>query len=399
MQRILLLMMIYIAFISLGLPDTALGVAWPTMRHSLSLPLEAAGIFVMVTTLCTTISSFMSGHFLGKLGTGKVVFISCVMTGLALLGYSISPSFGWLLLLTIPLGLGAGAVDTGLNNYVAVHYSSRQMSWLHCFWGVGAFFGPNIMNFMIVRTTHWEVGYRVIGLTQLAIALLLFISLPLWKQNENKHASSTEEHEKAAPVSRLILTEKLKGLVLLRKKGVLLSILVFPLYVGVEGGTGLWLGSYLIDGMGLPQIRAGIIVSLFYLSITVGRFLNGLIAERFTNKQLIRMGLVILVVGVFLLNIPFKFLLIPSVLLLGLGCAPIFPSMVHETPQLFGKINSQAITGFQIGSAYLSGVVITPIIGLLASHLSIQMIPIMIGLFSVIMILSTERLNSVSQKA
>jgi fucose permease len=382
MQGLFLLAIIYIAFISLGLPDTVLGVAWPTMRHSLGLPLEAAGIFTMVTTLGTAFSSFVSGHILGKLGTGRVVFASCAMTGLALLGYSASPSFAWLLLLTIPLGIGAGAVDTGLNNYVANNYSSRQMSWLHCFWGVGAFLGPNIMNALIVRSDSWRSGYRIIGFTQLSIALVLLATLPLWK-NHGGQKNTQEETQHA----------KVRGMDLFRKKGVVLSILAFPLYVAVEAGTGLWLGSYLIEGRGMAQSRAGMLVAAFYASITAGRFLNGFIAEKLTNKSLIRIGVLVMCAGVALFNVPVDYLLIPGILLLGLGCAPIFPSMIHQTPRLFGSANSEAITGYQVGMAYLSGVFLTPVIGLLASRVSIAMIPFSIGFFTLTILFITERLN------
>lgn len=382
-KKIALLSVIYLAFISLGLPDTVLGVAWPVMRMDLGLPLEAAGIFIMVTTIGTALSSFASGKILDRIGTGKVILISCVMTGGALLGYSIVPAFIGLLLLTIPLGVGAGAVDTGLNNYVAIHYSSKHMSWLHCFWGVGAFFGPNIMTWMIVQSGHWQVGYQTIGILQLGIASLLLITLPLWKSNGNEIKQHHDEEIHA----------KVRGMELLRKKGVVLSILAFPLYVGVEAGTGLWLGSYLIEGQHMAQLQAGILVSLFYGSITIGRFINGFIAEKYENKQLIRLGLSIMVVGVILFNLPINGLIIPSILLIGLGCAPIFPSMIHQTPRLFGTSNSQVITGYQVGMSYLSGVVITPIIGLLASHIAIQMIPLTIGFFTVMMVFATERMN------
>lgn len=386
MARIFLLIIIYIAFISLGLPDSALGVAWPSMRNSLGLPLEAAGIFAMVTTVGTAFSSFISGHVLKKLGTGKVVFLSCAMTGTALLGYSFAPSFNWLLLLTIPLGLGAGAVDTGLNNYVANNFSARHMSWLHCFWGVGAFMGPNIMNLIIVNFNNWRMGYRVIGFLQLFISLILFSTLRLWKKNKENDNVHEEHHV------------KVRGLDLFRKKGVLLSILAFPVYIGVEGGIGLWLGSYLIEGKGTAQIKAGIIVSLFYLSITIGRFLNGIITEKFSNKQLIRIGIIIMIIGVALFNISLNTLTIPSVILIGLGCAPIFPSMIHETPQLFGRVNSEVITGYQVGMAYLAGILVTPVIGVFASIMSMKIIPILFALFTLVLLVITESLNYVTKK-
>lgn len=380
MATIILIIVIYIAFISLGLPDSLLGVAWPTMRVGMKLPLEAAGIFVMITTFMTAISSFVSGYVIRRFGTGPVTFISCVLTGSALLGYSMAPSFAWLLLFTLPLGFGAGAVDTGLNNYVAKHFSSRHMSWLHCFWGVGASVGPNIMTYMIAQADSWRMGYRTIGLIQLALSIILLLSLPLWKERESK--ADTEEH-----------LAKIKGVNILRQPGVLLAILAFPLYIGVEGGTGMWLGSLLVESREIPQVTAGVWVSLFYLSITVGRFLTGFVTNRLTNRQLIWGGLGIALVGSILLAIPVKALTLPGIILIGLGCAPVFPCMVHETPRRFGHAQSEVITGYQVGMAYLSGVVVIPLIGLLAGRISLEVVPFCVMLFSVLTLAGTERLN------
>lgn len=383
-KGILLLGVIYLSFISLGLPDTVLGIAWPSMRLSLNLPLEAAGIFAMVTTLGTALSSFSSGWVLKKLGIGKVVFFSCILTAGALLGYSFSPSFLWLLLLTIPLGIGAGSVDTGLNNYVANNYSAMHMSWLHCFWGLGAFFGPNIMTFVLGNLGDWRKGYQVIGSLQFVIAFLLLVSLPLWKKSNN---DNSESHH-----------EKLTGLSLLRKKGVLLSILAFPIYVGVEAGIGLWFGSYLIEGLNFSQGRAGIIVSLFYLSLTIGRFLNGIISNKFSTKAIIRGGIFIMILGLSVLILPFKTMTTLGIIFAGLGCAPIFPSMIHQTPKLFGSSNSEEITGYQVGMAYLAGLLITPLIGLLANRLFIGIIPILYIFFTLLLLVITEKLNFVIEK-
>lgn len=383
-KGILLLGIIYLSFISLGLPDTVLGIAWPSMRIDLNLPLEAAGIFTMVTTLGTALSSFSSGWILKKLGIGKVILFSCILTAFALLAYSFSTSFLWLLLLTIPLGIGAGSVDTGLNNYVANNYSARHMSWLHCFWGLGAFMGPNIMTFVLENLGDWRKGYKIIGILQFFIAFILIISLTLWK---NKEKSISESHH-----------EKLTGLKLLRKKEVLLSILAFPIYVAVEGGIGLWLGSYLIEGLKLSQGKAGLIVSLFYLSLTIGRFLNGIISNNFSTKSVIRGGIIIMIFGLFILVLPFKEITVISIILVGLGCAPIFPSMIHQTPKLFGSINSEEITGYQVGMAYLAGLIITPLVGLMANRFFIGIIPILYLLFTSLLLLITENLNCIISK-
>ncbi len=382
MANTILLVVIYIAFISLGLPDTLLGTAWPTMRSTLNLPLEAAGLFTMITTLCTAISSFISGHIISRLGTGRVTLISCIMTGLMLLGYSFAPSFMWFLIFTIPLGFGAGAVDTGLNNYIAKYYSSRHMSWLHCFWGVGASLGPSIMTYAITQLNNWRVGYRSIGIIQLSLSVILLLSLPLWKEKQ-----SQQDHvEQANRIRKNVL----------QNKGVWLSIIVFPLYIGIEAGTGVWLGSLLVEGRNINQLTAGIWISLFYMSITGGRFLSGFIISKFTNRQMIQGGLIIAIIGALLLILPGKALILPGIIFIGLGCAPVFPCMVHETPRRFGNSQSEIITGYQVGTAYLSGVVIIPLIGLLAGRVSLETIPICIFLFAVLTLIGTERLNKIT---
>ncbi|MCX7708836.1 MAG: MFS transporter [Clostridia bacterium] len=382
MPSTILLIVIYIAFISLGLPDSLLGTAWPSMRSTLKLPLEAAGIFISITTLSTAISSFVSGHVISRLGTGKVTFISCVLTGSMLLGYSLAPSYLWLLILTIPLGFGAGAVDTGLNNYVAKYFSSRHMSWLHCFWGVGASLGPSIMTLAITQANSWRIGYRVIGFIQLSLSVILLITLPLWKEKET-HQEHTEQ------------TKNVHGNVL-KNMGVWLSIIAFPLYIGIEAGTGVWLGSLLVEGRGIDQVTAGLWISLFYVSITVGRFLSGLITDKFSNRQMIRGGLIIAIAGAALLTLPVKALILPGIVLIGLGCAPVFPCMIHETPRRFGNAQSEIITGYQVGMAYLSGVAIIPLVGLLAGRVSLETIPACVLVFAVLTLIGTERLNKIT---
>lgn len=382
MASTILLIVIYIAFISLGLPDSLLGTAWPTMRSSLNLPLEAAGIFIMITTLSTAISSFISGHIIGRLGTGRVTFISCVMTGSMLMCYSFAPSFIWLLFLTIPLGFGAGAVDTGLNNFVAKHYSSRDMNWLHCFWGVGASLGPGVMTLAIAQANSWRTGYRIIGMIQLCISVILLLTLPLWKA-KGQHQ---EYSEHANGVGKNVL----------RQRGVWLSIVAFPLYVGMEAGTGVWLGSFLVEGRGIAQVTAGVWISIFYISITGGRFISGFITGRFTNRQMIRGGLLIAIVGIIMFALPIRALILPGIILMGLGNAPVFPCMVHETPRRFGHGQSEIITGYQVGMAYLSGVAIIPLIGLLAGRVSLEAIPPCILLFAVLTLIGTERLNKIT---
>lgn len=385
MGGILLLIIIYLSFISLGLPDTVMGVAWPSMRLFLGLPLEAGGIFSMVATIGTVTSGFMSGWVLRRVGTGKVVLISCIMTGLALLGYGFAPNFWWLLLLTIPLGLGGGSVDAGLNHYVATYYSARHMNWLHSFWGVGAFIGPNIMTLMIVYLGGYQAGYRLIGGIQLVIALFIFMSLPLWTRNKAPRVVTEENanHEEA------------KGWALIKKPGVFLAILVFPIYVGAEFGVGYWLGSYLIEYKMIPQLTAGVMVATFFGGIAVGRFLNGIASEKFSGKVLIRFGLLLLSIGVIFMMFSGPLLLKGAIILMGLGCAPIYPAVVHMTPGWFGMENSKSIIGYQVGSSYLSGLLLIPLVGALSSWIGLWIYPVLIAVLVGILIIITERLHRI----
>jgi fucose permease len=382
MTNIILLIVIYIAFISLGLPDSILGTAWPTMRLTFQLPLETAGLLIMISTLSTAFSSLVSGHVIRRFGTGRVTFISCVLTGSMLLGYSFAPAWAWLFVLTIPLGLGAGAVDTGLNNYVAKHFAASHMSWLHCFWGIGASLGPVIMTYAITQVHNWRIGYRAIGFIQLILSVILLLSLPIWRTKEDLP-------ENPEPAKR-------EHLNVLRIKGAWLGIIAFLLYMGVEAGTGVWLGTLLIEGRGIPEITAGIWISLFYAAITAGRFLCGFITRRFTNRQMIRGGLITAIIGAGMLLFPFKALILPGIILIGLGCAPVFPCMVHETPKRFGNSQSGIIIGYQMGMAYLSGVLIIPLIGLCAGRISLETIPLCIFSFSILTLIDTERLNQMT---
>ncbi|NEP53298.1 MAG: MFS transporter [Moorea sp. SIO3C2] len=380
------MVVIYLTFIALGLPDTILGVAWPSMRSSLFLPLEAAGIITMLTTICTAFSSFASGLLLHKLGTGKVVFISTLLSASALFGYSLSPSFWWLLLCTLPLGVGAGAIDTGINNFVALKYSPRHMNWLHSFWGIGAFLGPSIITLYVADSGNWRGGYQVIAAIVFVIAAIIgiSISLSLWRSKSIKEENTALQNK---------AVQKKSGLNLIRQQDVFLSIIAFPIYIAVEMGVGVWLASYLIEGRGLDKLNVGLIISLFYISIMIGRLIAGIFANNISIQKLMNIGLCLMFIGSWMLIIQQNSLLVPSIILLGIGCAPIFPSMIHNTPKLFGEINSQEITGYQVGGSYLSGVLILPVMGLLSSKVSLEVIPITICLFVVLLAFIVNLIN------
>ncbi|MBS4199285.1 MFS transporter [Bacillus sp. FJAT-49732] len=390
------LILIYLAFISLGLPDSLLGVAWPAMQPEFGARLETAGVLFMIIAGGTIISSLSSGTVIGKLGTGKVTFISVFMTAVALLGFSYAPSFIWLVIFAIPLGLGAGSVDAALNNYVATHYKAHHMSWLHCFWGVGATLGPIIIAQFISEQNAWRNGYFTIAGIQFVLVIILFFSLPLWNKvgnRSNNHLSEEQDDTNAN------IDESVKNTRPLKIRGVKLALIAFLFYCGVEATMGLWGSSYLVNVKELPVEVAARWVSLYYGGITIGRFVTGFITLKVTNKMLIRAGQMIALAGALCLFLPLSpgFSLV-GFILVGLGLAPIFPSMLHETPARFGKKHSQTIMGYQMAVAYTGATFLPPLFGLIASHSTIKLFPLFIVIFVAVMLLGSEKLNELFRK-
>lgn len=376
-----LLAIIYVAFISLGLPDSILGSAWPSMYGELSVPVSYAGILTIIISAGTIISSMFSYKLISKLGTGLVTAISVGMTAVALFGFSISHSFIILCLWGIPYGLGAGSVDAALNNFVALHYKSKHMSWLHCFWGIGATVGPYIMGFCLTRNLSWNRGYQIIGILQVVLVTGLFLSLKLWHKVEGKPESS-EVHKSGLKFSQIL---KIKG----AKK----ILPAFFCYCALESTTGLWASSYMVLYKGIDATKAAKWASLFFLGITAGRFISGFIAERLGDKNMIRFGQLIGVIGIATLFLPGQIPMVIGLVLIGLGCAPIYPSIIHETPTTFGAENSQAIMGVQMACAYVGSTCIPPIFGLIADHINIALYPFFLSLFMIGMIVLVEGLN------
>lgn len=382
-----LLAIIYISFISLGLPDSLLGSVWPIMSSELSAPLSAMGIISIIISLGTVISSLLSDRLTRRLGTGLVTAISVFATAVGLLGFSIGNSFWILCLFAIPYGLGAGAVDAALNNYVALHYSSRHMSWLHCFWGVGASVGPYIMSLAIALGKGWRGGYGIISVMQIALSLLLFFTLPIWRARGKGNEKIEVEASESLPVG---IKEVLKI------KGVKSILVAFFCYCAIESTAGLWASSYLVDFKGVDKNTATAFASFFYLGITLGRFISGFVADRFGDRRMIRIGTGVLIAGAVLIAIPVSlpiFSLI-GLVILGFGAAPIYPSVIHSTPENFGRQNSQALVGLQMASAYVGTLIAPPIFGLIAEHISISLYPFFILAFAIALLLLTERVNS-----
>lgn len=378
----LLLAIIYLSFISLGLPDALLGSAWPVMYGELAVPVSYAGMISMIIAAGTIISSLLSDWLTCKLGAGKVTAISVAMTAAALFGFSTCNAFWMLCLWAIPYGLGAGSVDASLNNYVALHYASRHMSWLHCMWGVGASVGPYIMGFVLSGGGHWTGGYRCIGILQIILTAILFLSLPLWKSR--KDAAGEDEKAEAKPLT--------PGQIL-QIPGAKEIMVTFFCYCAVEQTAGLWASSYLALYKGVPGETAASFASMFFIGITVGRALNGFLTMKLSDTQLIRIGQGIILLGIVAMLLPLgEAVSLAGLILIGLGCAPIYPCIIHSTPAHFGADKSQALIGVQMASAYIGTCLMPPLFGLIAGHVSIVLLPVYLLAILILMAVMHERM-------
>lgn len=380
-----LLVIIYLAFISLGLPDSLLGSVWPVMKTDLSMPLSAAGVISMIITGGTIISSFISDRIIKKFGTGKITFISVFMTAAALFGFSIAPCFYWLCLLAVPLGLGAGAVDSALNNFVALHYKARHMSWLHCFWGIGATAGPLIMSLFLSIRGGWKKGYFVISIIQFSLVAILFFTLFLWKNFDNS-SDWIDENDMSNLSKRNLFSMPI----------VKYTLLSFFCYSAIETTTGLWGSSFLVGSKGILPEKAAQWISLFYFGITIGRLLTGVIAIKINNQNLIRSGQFFILLGGLFCVLPLsQRVCMIGFILIGLGCAPIFPCMLHDTPKRMGVSLSQSMMGIQMAFAYIGSTFMPPLFGILATKFHTSIFPIYIFLFLIVMIVCVEKIHKI----
>jgi len=378
----LLLVIIYLSFISLGLPDALLGAAWPIMSREFTVPVSYAGGISLIIAMGTVVSSLQSDRLTKWLGAGKVTAFSVMMTAVAIFGFSISREYWQLCLWAIPYGLGAGSVDASLNNYVALHYASRHMSWLHCMWGLGASIGPYIMGLALTKGMSWNAGYGIIGLLQVVLSAVLFFSLPLWK----KSASETEKTGTAAKPLTLRQVIRIPG-----AKEVMVA---FFCYCGLEQTCILWGSSYFVLQIGLDEETAASLAALFMLGLTSGRFLNGFLTYKLNDTNLIRLGQGIIGLGVVTMLLPFGNLAaMAGLTLMGLGCAPIYPCIIHSTPEHFGEEYSQALIGVQMASAYVGICCMPPLFGLLANHIGTFLLPWYTGMILLLMAFMNERLN------
>ena len=377
----LLLALIYVSFISLGLPDSLLGSAWPQMQESLGVSLSLGGVISFLITASTILSSLMSHQVIQRFGTGAVTMCSVALTALALFGFSLSNSFLALCLWAIPYGLGAGSVDAALNNFVALHCKAKHMSWLHCFWGIGATGGPYIMGLCMSRGMGWQAGYRTISFLQMALTLILLLSLPLWKKQELPLSGGETVRPQTPQWGKL-----------LKRPGVKAALTAFFFYSALELTTGLWGSSYMVAVRGISPETAAKWISLFYLGITAGRFFSGFLTLRFSDDAMVRLGEGTAIVGILLMLLPLHNLfLCLGLILTGLGCAPIYPSLLHATPQRFGKSLSQSLMGTQMAISYLGSTTMPPVSGFLSEKISMGLYPVLLLVFALMLTILTEK--------
>lgn len=376
----ILLAIIYLAFISLGLPDSLLGAAWPTMHQYFDVPISYAGWISMIIAACTIVSSLLSDRLTRRLGAGRVTTISVGMTAAALFGFSVSHAYWMLLLWAVPYGLGAGSVDAALNNYVALHYESHHMSWLHCFWGVGASIGPAIMGAAITRGMGWSGGYRIISVMQVVLTAILVMSLPLWKSRSD---GAKAEAGKPLSLGQIISIPGVKSV-----------MACFFCYCALEQTAGLWASTFLVLRWGVTAEQAATLAGLFYFGITAGRAVSGFATFRFDDKQMVRIGQGILLAGIVLLILPIgRLTAMIGFVAIGVGCAPVYPSLIHSTPEHFGADKSQAVIGVQMASAYLGTCLMPPLFGVIAAALSVRLMPVFLLILLTVMFITHEQLN------
>jgi len=403
-----LLLIIYLSFISLGLPDALLGSAWPIMHEELKVPLSYSGSVYMLISCCTILSSLKSESLNRRFGTGKITAFSVLLTALAIFGFSMSRSFYMLLLFAIPYGLGAGSVDAALNHYVALHYSSRHMNWLHCMWGIGASIGPYIMGFVLQRGYSWSKGYLLIGILQAGLTFLLFLSLGLWKEKEEdmNDLVKVEMHEGAEGKKAMSFRE------ILRIPGAKECIASFFFYCAIEQTIGLWSGSFMVYSLRIDAKLAASLVALFYFGITFGRFMAGIFSAKWKDEELILGGIAILFLGIALLfpaglssgkqlfgmELRQVFVIL-SLLFMGLGCAPIYPAIIHSTPYNFGAENTSALIGKQMASAYIGSLSLPPVFGVLAKNFGTGLFPFYAVVLGIAMLYMYKQLLKKTKEA
>ncbi len=390
----LLLAVIYLSFISLGLPDSLLGSAWPTIYPEFEVPISYAGIISMIVSAGTIISSLQSDRLTKKFGPGKVTAFSVLTTAIALFGFSTASSYWMLVLWAIPYGLGAGGVDASLNNYVALHYESKHMSWLHCMWGVGASVSPYIMTYAIASANDWHMGYRYVSIIQITLTAFIIFSLPLWKKVGVAPSNISKINVQDTANNKVLSLKEI-----LQIRGAKSIMLVMFGYCALEQTAGLWASSYLVLNHRVDVEVAASFASLFYIGVTVGRGISGFITVKLNDNQMIRLGLSFIGIGIVLMVLPFgHWSALLGLIVIGLGCAPVYPCVIHSTPTNFGPEKSQAVVGVQMASAYIGSMLAPAVFGLIANHISIKLFPVYLFIMLLLMFIMHSRLIKTSPK-
>lgn len=375
----LLLSLIYLSFVSLGLPDSLLGAGWPVMHSEFGVSVSYMGLVTMIISGSTIVASLFSDKLTRKFGTPVITVTSVFLTAVALLGFSFSYAYWMLLIFAIPYGLGAGAIDAALNNYVALHYSSKHMSWLHCFWGVGTIISPFVMSNALANSV-WSAGYRTVAYVQLFIGLVLLVTIPVWKINSN--GEKTENTEKNIGITGVF-----------KIKGVLFILLGFFAYCAAESTAMGWASTYFAQVKSIDGETAAAYASLVFIGLTAGRFLAGFLMDKIGDRKMILLGTAVTVMGIIMLLLPIKnsILSICGFVIIGFGYAPIYPCIIHSTPLNFGAENSGAIIGIQMAGAYLGSTFMPPLYGVLGKWIGYEMMPVYLLIFMIFMVVMTER--------
>lgn len=374
----ILLIIIYIAFIGLGVPDSLIGSAWPALHMELDIPVETVSVITFLISGCTVLSSMFSARILNKLGTARVTAFSTAMTAIALLGFSFVPSFWFMIPLAIVLGFGAGAIDSGLNNYVALHFKASHMNFLHCFYGVGVSLSPYLMS-QALSGIGWRGGYRYAFYVQLVIAILLIVSIPMWKKTS---LDEQQEDEKSVNLSLFQMAKMTE---------VRLVWVIMLATNAIEYACGVWGSTYLVESKGFEPQHGALALTIYYAGMSIGRFVSGVLADKISTWKRIGIGTVIIAPAVLLLLLPVHGAVsVAGLFLVGLGNGSIYPNMIHLTPHNFGKSLSQSIMGSQIAFAYTGVMLAPPMVSLISGVFGIRIYPVLLCLLYVVMVVSLK---------
>ncbi len=377
----LLLIVIFIDFIGLGIPDSLFGAAWPAINRDFGLPISAANAVTVTMTVCSIISSLMSSKLTEKFSTSKIAAVSTALTAVGLFGFSISKNIYMMFFFTLFLGFGAGAIDAVLNNYVAVHYRASHMNFLHCFYGIGVTLSPYLMS-LALKNRSWQSGYHLAFIIQLVISIIAFASLPLWQKNGRLSESSDEKSEKSSFAE------------LIKLPGIKSTWLVFFGSCALEYVSGTWSSSFLVNSRGITVDRAALFVTVYYGGIAFGRFLSGIFSSKLKPQQIILIGTILIIPAIVLVSQPFiPNLIAVGMFLIGLGNGPLYPNMVHLTPIRFGAQRSQAVMGSQMAAAYIGILSMPTLTGFLAQKFSTDIFPYCLAVLYGIMLISLIATN------